>query len=241
MAEKSKVGIISCSGEEIPGGTISRLATRRALELLRPQSTVTLCLPLFLAGEESERRFAGAAPDHHRRRLRQALREARHRGLQRPGGGLAGRLRDPAGDRLAGCHRSQRHLDKNDEEAVWIVSERIAATVDELLAAAPQVSDAPEVDASKAGSGACSCGWPTCRGQPARSTAEKVVITGLPLIFEHLEQRGVEPGEASGDRLLETVRVYHAIKPGEGEVYRAALVGAYQAFCQRRSVGVARA
>ena len=35
MAEISKVGIISCSGEEIPGGTISRLATRRVLELLR--------------------------------------------------------------------------------------------------------------------------------------------------------------------------------------------------------------
>ena len=30
MAEKTKVGIISCSGEEIPGGTIARLATRRA-------------------------------------------------------------------------------------------------------------------------------------------------------------------------------------------------------------------
>ncbi len=59
MAEnKFKVGIISCSGEEIPGGTVARLATRRVLEALRPQSTVTLCLPLFLAGEESERRFA---------------------------------------------------------------------------------------------------------------------------------------------------------------------------------------
>ena len=37
MAEGiSKVGIISCSGEEIPEGTISRLATRRVLEGLRP-------------------------------------------------------------------------------------------------------------------------------------------------------------------------------------------------------------
>ena len=43
-------------------GTVSRLATRRVLELLRPQSTVTLCLPLFLAGEEQERRFARKHP-----------------------------------------------------------------------------------------------------------------------------------------------------------------------------------
>ena len=48
-AEVVKVGIISCSGEAIPEGTISRLATRRVLELLRPDATVTLCLPLFLA------------------------------------------------------------------------------------------------------------------------------------------------------------------------------------------------
>ena len=36
-AEITKVGIISCSGEAIPEGTISRLATRRVLELLRPE------------------------------------------------------------------------------------------------------------------------------------------------------------------------------------------------------------
>lgn len=55
MAEAvSKIGIISCSGEEIPVGTVSRLAARRVLEALRPQQTVTLCLPLFLAGEAGE-------------------------------------------------------------------------------------------------------------------------------------------------------------------------------------------
>jgi len=61
-AEVTKVGIISCSGEAIPEGTISRLATRRVLELLRPTTTVTLCLPLFLAGNEAERNFAKTHP-----------------------------------------------------------------------------------------------------------------------------------------------------------------------------------
>lgn len=60
--EKLRVGIISCSGEEIPEGTISRLATRRVLEMLRPDQTVTLCLPLFLAGNEPERDFARNHP-----------------------------------------------------------------------------------------------------------------------------------------------------------------------------------
>jgi len=58
----NKVGIISCSGEEIPEGTISRIATRLVLEKLRPEETVTICLPLFLAGSEDERAFARLFP-----------------------------------------------------------------------------------------------------------------------------------------------------------------------------------
>jgi hypothetical protein len=57
-----KVGIISCSGEECLGGTISRLATRMVLEELKMISTVTLCLPLYLAGGEEERNFAKVFP-----------------------------------------------------------------------------------------------------------------------------------------------------------------------------------
>jgi hypothetical protein len=49
---QKKVGIIACAGEEIPEGTISRVAARTVLEELRPEDTVTLCLPLFLAGDE---------------------------------------------------------------------------------------------------------------------------------------------------------------------------------------------
>lgn len=58
----SKVGVLSCSGEECLGGTISRLATRKMLEQLRIGKTVTLCLPLYLAGGEEERFFAKAYP-----------------------------------------------------------------------------------------------------------------------------------------------------------------------------------
>jgi uncharacterized metal-binding protein len=57
-----KVGIISCSGEELAEGTVSRMATRLALEKLRPGRTVTLCLPLFLAGGKEERAFAKFYP-----------------------------------------------------------------------------------------------------------------------------------------------------------------------------------
>jgi uncharacterized metal-binding protein len=55
-----KVGLISCSGEDLSEGTISRVATRRILE--QSDDTVTICLPLFLAGGQDERDFAKENP-----------------------------------------------------------------------------------------------------------------------------------------------------------------------------------
>ena len=57
-----KVGIVACSGEELPEGTVTRLAALKVLEELRPAQTVTICLPLFLAGGEGDRAFAKFYP-----------------------------------------------------------------------------------------------------------------------------------------------------------------------------------
>jgi uncharacterized metal-binding protein len=57
-----KVGIIACSGEELAVGTVSRLAALKVLHELRPGKTVTICLPLFLAGGEGDRAFARFYP-----------------------------------------------------------------------------------------------------------------------------------------------------------------------------------
>jgi uncharacterized metal-binding protein len=57
-----KVGIIPCNGEEICEGTITRFASRKVLDKLRPGSTVTICLPLFIAGGGEERNFAKNFP-----------------------------------------------------------------------------------------------------------------------------------------------------------------------------------
>src|SRR5512136_1298881 len=59
---QKKVGIIACSGEELPEGTVTRLAALRVLEQMRPNDTVTICLPLFLAGGEGDRAFARFYP-----------------------------------------------------------------------------------------------------------------------------------------------------------------------------------
>ena len=240
MAEKTKVGIISCSGEEIPGRTIARLATRRVLELLRPQSTVTLCLPLFLAGEETERRFARQHPTI---TVDGCEKLCAKRGTEAYSGQVEASLvvSEILGDRLAGCHRSQRHLDKHDEEAVWVVSERIAAAVDDLLQSGRATQEPPGTDAAPAARGVCSCG----SGKPAPEGVVRVERPrsgdpGLPLIFEQQARRGLEPGDPSGDQLLAAIRIYHPISTEEQSSYRAALVGAYQLFHQRRSAVVSK-
>ena len=230
MSETTKVGIIACSGEEIPAGTISRSATRCVLELLRPQSTVTLCLPLFLAGEEQERRFARQHPTI---TVDGCEKLCAKRGTEKYSGRVAASLvvTDILGDRLAKCHRSARDFDRSDEEAVWAVAERIAAEVDVLSAAAPH----PQPDsASQGASCGCSCGRPAADGN-LRLNGKTVTVNGLSLIFDHFHKEGCEPGSGCADRLLETVCIYHAIDPGEEVHYRDALVKAYAEFCQQKA------
>lgn len=62
MSSPPKIGVVSCSGEGCVEGTISRIATRLVLEQLRPDNTVTICLPLFLTGEMGEIMFVKFFP-----------------------------------------------------------------------------------------------------------------------------------------------------------------------------------
>jgi uncharacterized metal-binding protein len=228
MTVTSKVGIVACSGEEIVGGTISRLATRRVLEMLRPQATVTLCLPLFLAGEEQERRFARQHPTI---TVDGCDKRCAKKGTEQYSGQVAVSLvaTDLLGDRLAKCHRSTRDYDKSDEEAVWILSERIAAEVDALVSTAP-AEPAPE--GTSAASCGCACGSAPPDGN-LTVNGQVVTVNGLPLIFDHLYKQGVRACDDA--LLLETVRIYHAIQPDENGAYRDALAIAYEHYCHERA------
>ncbi len=58
----AKIGLVPCSGEALPAGTVCRLACRRVLDTLMSGQTVAICLPLFIAGGEEERGFAARHP-----------------------------------------------------------------------------------------------------------------------------------------------------------------------------------
>ncbi len=126
-----KVGIVSCSGEELAEGTVARLATLKVLHELRPGRTVTICLPLFLAGGEGDREFARHHPtitvdgcD-----LRCAA-----RGTEMYSGKPAASIVVEQLVAAAGLGRPEgrRCLNAAGEQAVDLVAERVAQLVDEL-------------------------------------------------------------------------------------------------------------
>jgi uncharacterized metal-binding protein len=131
--EMMKAGIISCSGEAIPEGTIARQAVRRVLELLRPGKTVTLCLPLFLAGGEGERDFAKTHPTI---AIDGCEKQCAKWGTEKYSGPVSGALivSDILGTTAASCNRSLRNAAQVDKEAVLVVAEKVAAEVDRVLA-----------------------------------------------------------------------------------------------------------
>ena len=67
-----------------------------------------------------------------------------------------------------------------------------------------------------------------------RINGQAVTINALPLIFDHLHRQGVTAGNGSTDRLLEMVRVYHAIESDKEPLYRKALSEAYAEYCRNR-------
>ena len=126
------VGVVSCSGEEVPEGTTSRVACRKVLEDLRPGKSVTLCLPLFISGGEEERKFATTHPtitiDGCEKRCAAKATEKlsgkpakclvvseilKEKGLPRP--------------------TKVRRLTQADKAAAQVVAEEIAKSIDEIL------------------------------------------------------------------------------------------------------------
>jgi len=128
-----KVGIISCSGEAIPGGTLSRVACRKVLDELRPDKSVTLCFPLFVAGGEEERMFADLFPtitvDGCEKRCA-AIGTERLSG--KPTKSLI--VTEILKKRGIALPTKLRNLGDEEKAAAQAVAEEIAAVIDEILA-----------------------------------------------------------------------------------------------------------
>ena len=243
---KKKVGIVACSGEEMAEGTVTRLAALKVLEQLRPDDTVTICLPLFMAGGEGDRAFARIYPTL-------AVDGCAERCAARATELYSGKpaasvvVSDLVTENGLGKPQGCRRLDEAGQQAVDLAADRIADLVDELLdkrwnrragkfietetAAAAGTEDTKQATCS------CGSGIPV---QEIQVDGHTVTIVALPLIFAKLHTDGKTPSNGAGDivarELLEMARIYNPIPDGADEVYTEALLGAYQAFCQQQEI-----
>jgi uncharacterized metal-binding protein len=234
---KKKVGIVACSGEEMAAGTVTRLAALKVLEQLRPAETVTICLPLFLAGGEGDRAFARFYPTI---AIDGCDKRCAARATEQYSGKPAASV---AVTELVGAEvnlGTPRRLNETGRQAVDIVAEAVAPLVDNLLgvkwsrrsgAAVEETSQPEEAVEAK-----CSCG----SGIPVLmlSVADRrETLIAVPAIFEQFYQQGKRPDtNGVAAELLQTTRLYNSIADDVAPAYEVALMREFGQYCQKREI-----
>ncbi len=229
-----KVGIVSCSGEELAEGTVARLAALKVLNELRPRDTVTICLPLFLAGGAGDRAFAKLHPTItvDGCELRCAARGT-ERYSNKPAASVV------VDDLVAACGlarpEGRRRLNRAGEQAVEVTAARMAALVDQTLgreAGGAAAETAPAESNGEEREATCSCGSgvPVTKLSIAGRTVE---VVALPLIFRQFAETGGGQDLKALGELFEMVKIYNTVAPEIEYAYREAVCREYAAFCAR--------
>ena len=234
-----KAGIVACSGEELAEGTVTRLAALKVLQNLRPDDTVTICLPLFLAGGAGDRAFARFHPTItvDGCELRCAAR-ATERYSAKPAASIV--VNDLIAELGLPKPEGRRHLNEAGCQAVDVIAKRLAGLVDHVLGKrdrpAPDDERADVADAApqSAFEATCSCG----SGVPVRTLmidGAAIEVVALPLIYRQFHAAGRIPNEAVGHELLAAVKIYNAVPAQAEPTYREAILREYAAFWQREA------
>lgn len=226
---KRKVGLISCSGEELAEGTLAREATLRVMERLCPGETVTLCLPLFLAGDKRERAFARFYPTI---AIDGCEVRCAARATERFSAVPTATLLIPEFLAAQGlpAPQSRRQLDAAGEEAADALAAEIARQVRVILGVRQGPTSEEPIAANHQSSPVtapcrCGSGIPPARLKIAGCEVE---LAGLPLIFAECRSH-----EKSFDELFEMVKIYNAIPAELAEEYRSAVLQEYELFCRQ--------
>jgi small redox-active disulfide protein 2 len=232
--KNKKVGIIACSGEELPEGLVSRLVALRVLHDLQPGKTVTLCLPLFLAGGVGDRAFAKLYPtiaiDGCEKRC--AFR-ATEKYSNKPAGSVV--ISEINAKRDGGRILGLRKLNPSGEILMKVISQEVSRSVDSLLVEQGDHSGQPEENKSELTGevenavGTCSCGS-QIPVMMLDIDGQKKEMIALPLIFENFARTGrFADGEMAND-LLEQAKIYTPLEPGKESEYKEAIMEAYKTF-----------
>lgn len=230
-----KVGIVACSGEELAEGTVARLAALKVLHQARLGKTVTICLPLFLAGGEGDRAFARFHPTI---TIDGCDLRCAARGTEMYSGKPAASVvvSDLVEEHRIGKVEGRRQLNAAGKQAVDVAAQRLTELVDKILGPpALTVLNGPvsQPGPRQTKSVGCSCG----SGIPTKKIdidGKTVELLALPLIFQQFRELGRSP-ESAADELLEMVKIYNLVRPEDEQTYRDTIAREYAAFCQEES------
>lgn len=231
---QKKVGIIACSGEELPEGTVTRLAALQVLEKLRPADTVTICLPLFLAGGEGDRAFAKFYPTI---AIDGCDKRCAYRGTEqysnRPAFGIV--VTDLIADHGLETPSGTRRLNGAGMKAVKHTANLAANKVDELLGKDWSRREGGFTDepAQEEGVATCSCG----SGIPVQKiqvNGQEMTLVALPLIFDNFTKTGKAPGLETGQEIMMQVKIYNAIDPNIEMALETVVLEEYTQFYRKQ-------
>lgn len=236
---EKKVGIVACSGEELAEGTVTRLAALRVLEELRPRDTVTICLPLFLAGGEGDRAFARFYPTIavDGCELRCAA-WATEQYSGKPAASIV--VTDVVNETGLDKPEGLRRLNEAGLQAVEATAHHMAFMVDDLLGkrwsrrqgAFLEDEETDETgDSSKTATCACGSGIPI---QTVAINGQEVTLIALPVLFEQFQEAGNQPTAETASALLDQVKIYNQVPEELETVYLDALQQEYAAFCAEK-------
>jgi uncharacterized metal-binding protein len=232
---KRKVGIVACSGEELPAGLVTRQAALKVLEQLRPDRTVTICLPLFLAGGEGDRAFAKFYPTI---AVDGCAKRCAARGTElysnKPAASIV--VDDVVAELGLPKPQGLRRLTPDGLGVVDAVADAIASEVDHLMAVRWSRSEGAILEAEPAASvstAACACG----SGIPVTTVelgGQTATIMALEPIMELAYQQGLRAEEGLPAQLLQTVQVYNEVAAADESWYAQAIEVAWRDYCSKR-------
>ncbi|MCE1246764.1 MAG: putative zinc-binding protein [Firmicutes bacterium] len=205
-AQNIKVGIISCSGEEISEGTLARNSVRIALEKFRPGKTVTICLPLFLAGDGGERAFAKKFPTITVDGCgKLCAYKATEKYSSKPNGCID--IREILKELGESAPASKRNYTEKD----WALAEKIAAIIADRVDMIFEQAETGEKDDALNSSAppVCSCMSGSPKTDMLMIGNVNTEVTLLDMIIDLTASKAIPSDEERADFLLKQAKIYN--------------------------------
>ena len=243
---KRKVGLISCSGEDFAEGLMSRLSTLKVLEELRPNDTVTICLPLFLAGDQKERSFARFFPTI---TIDGCSKQCAYRATQlysaKPRKSII--ISEMLSERGYPKLTSRRKLTEEENIIKDEIGQYLANLVDELLMVNPYLSTKSDsinleiLNVETDTPNEIKSNTTTCDGEPRlpmmiiKINDKETEVIGLQSIFEFFYKGKKLFISEIIDELIEKVKLYNKIPIIDETLWKKALEEEYEKFMRSKN------